>query len=76
MYSAVKIYVYMRDKKTLITTITPDSTGNFSIALAKGTYYVDMTHPPIGGITGVPKTLDILEGKTVTLLIKVDTGIR
>lgn len=76
MYAAAKIYIYTIDKKTLVTTITPDNMGNFLTTLAKGGYFIDMTRQPVGSISGVPRTVYILDGKTNMISIKVDTGIR
>lgn len=77
MFAARKIFVYAPDKKTLITTLTPDSGGKFFVSLPVGAYYVDMARGQgPGGITGVPVTIKIENGKTIILSIDVDTGIR
>ena len=76
MYAAAKVFVYQNDKKTLVTTITPDATGKFSITLPVGGYYIDMIKQSIGGTTGVPKNIEIVPGETVTLKLAVDTGLR
>ena len=76
MYAAAKVFVYSSDKKTLITTIIPDKDGKFSISLAEGKYFVDMTKQTMGGTYGVPVNIEIAGGKTVTLYPRVDTGLR
>lgn len=78
MYAARKVFVYKSsDKKNLVATLTPDADGKFSTTLPVGTYYLDMMHQQgPGGISGVPATIKILDGKTVELSISVDTGIR
>ena len=76
MYAAAKVFVYKMDKKTLVQTITPDKDGNFSIQLAPGSYFIDMIKQTMGGTTGVPTTITILPGGTVTLFLTVDTGLR
>lgn len=79
MFAARKIAVYRLDKKTLVRTITPNGTGGFSASLPLGNYYVDMASPRTGGpggATGVPATVTIKQGATVSLTISVDTGIR
>jgi hypothetical protein len=76
MYAARKVYVYTSDKKTLITTLTPDAQGKFSATLPQGVYYIDMEHSPVGSIVGVPKTVTIIVGQTTQIDISVDTGIR
>jgi hypothetical protein len=76
MYAAAKVFVYMPDKKTLVKTLTPDAQGKFSVTLPAGTYYIDMIHQTVGGTYGVPTTVTIASGQTVTLALKVDTGLR
>ena len=76
MYAAAKVFVYTADKKTLLKTITPDAEGNFSLSLSVGSYFIDMIHQRMGGTTGVPTTIIITSGKTTTLSLHVDTGIR
>ena len=76
MFLAHKIFVYAANKTKLIDVIIPDSMGQFSESIPAGRYYVDMTHQGIGKISGVPTTINIQPGKTVTLNIDVDTGIR
>lgn len=76
MYAAAKVFVYASDKKTLVKTLIPDAKGNFSTSLPTGVYYIDMTHQSIGGTFGVPATVTLTSGKTVTLSLRVDTGLR
>ena len=76
MYAAAKVFVYLTDKKTLIQTIIPDAQGKFSISLTTGTYYIDMAKQSMGGTYGVPTTVTISSGKTATLSLRVDTGLR
>ena len=76
MYAAAKVFVYKTDKRTLVTTITPDAKGNFSVDLPSGSYFVDMIHQSMGGTTGVPATITINAGQTYTLKLAVDTGLR
>ncbi len=76
MYAAAQIFVYLSDKTTFVTTIIPDKDGKFSISLPVGKYYIDMFHQSVGGTTGVPTTVNITSGKTVTLKLAVDTGLR
>ncbi len=76
MYAAAQVFVYLTDKATLVKTITPDPNGDFSISLSTGKYYIDMIHQRIGGTTGVPTTVSITKGGTVTLKLNVDTGLR
>lgn len=76
MYAAAKVFVYKMDKKTLVKTITPDANGRFSVSLPTGEYFIDMIHQRIGGTIGVPTTITIVSGKSVTLNLNVDTGLR
>ncbi len=76
MYTSKKIYIYKSDKKTLVKTIAPSAGGDFSTTLPIGNYYIDMDHQSVGGITGIPANIKIEGGKTITLDIDVDTGIR
>jgi hypothetical protein len=79
MFAARKIAVYKSDQTTLVTTITPNSQGKFSTPLAVGTYYVNMATPQTGGpgsVSGLPATITIKQGATVSLVVNVDTGIR
>lgn len=78
MFAARKIAVYKVDKKTLVTTVTPDGDGKFSTLLSTGSYYVDMadkTRGP-GGASGLPTAITIKQGATVHIEISIDTGIR
>lgn len=76
MFAAKKVFVYGSDKATLVATLTPDSDGKFSMPLPAGSYYADMTRQGVGRISGIPASFRIEDGKTTTLNIEVDTGIR
>ncbi len=76
MYAAAKVFVYKTDKKTLVKTITSGAQGSFSAHLPAGDYFIDMIHQRIGGTSGVPTTVSIIAGKSVTLNLSVDTGLR
>ena len=76
MFAARKVYVYETDRKTLVTEITPDANGEFNTSLPEGDFYVDMEHPRIGSISGVPATIHIDINTSATLHIDIDTGIR
>lgn len=76
MFAAHKVYVYVSNKTTLISTLTPDVQGKFSAVLGVGDYYVDVTHQSVGAIRGVPVTTHINANQTTTLSIDIDTGIR
>ena len=76
MLAARKIFVYASNRTSLIATLTPDGTGNFSASLPQGEYWVDMAHQRVGGISGVPTAVHMIAGGSVTLTIDIDTGIR
>ncbi|MDO8664235.1 MAG: hypothetical protein Q7K44_01640 [Candidatus Liptonbacteria bacterium] len=76
MFAARKVFVYNPDKKTLITTLTPDAEGKFIAKLGAGDYWIDMAHQGIGATRGVPVLLHIAAGGTTPIAIDVDTGIR
>lgn len=76
-YAARKVYVWAANRSRIIATLTPDANGRFSVLLPAGEYIVDVAHQPgPGGATGVPKTVVIAEGQTVSISIDIDTGIR
>ena len=76
MYAARKIFVYASDKKTLITTMTPNSQGKFTASLVEGDYFIDMEKSRVGSIVGVPKMVTVAQDVTTFINISVDTGIR
>ncbi|MCR4306558.1 MAG: Gmad2 immunoglobulin-like domain-containing protein [Candidatus Yonathbacteria bacterium] len=76
MFAARKVFVYLTDRKTLVTTLTPDGGGKFSATLPEGDYWVDMAHQGIGGTSDLPLQIHVKEGTPVVLTIDVDTGIR
>ncbi len=76
MFADRPISISKTDQATLVTTIIPGPTGEFSQELPAGQYYVSMAPQIMGSITGVPTTITITAGKTTTLNISVDTGIQ
>ncbi len=77
MYAARKVYVYKSDRKTLVTTLTPDSEGRFSTSLTVGGYYVDVEKSgPVENVIGAPTTVLIKWKVESTIHIEIDTGIR
>lgn len=76
MYAAHQVYVYDTSRTKIITTLIPDAQGNFTGTLFVGSYFVDVQHQAIGGVQGVPSTVEIKARKTTTINISIDTGIR
>ncbi len=78
MYAANQVFVYNSDRSKLIVTLTPDAQGKFSASLTSGTYIVDVKSQEsrVGSVSGVPTQILISNGKTETVTIRIDTGIR
>lgn len=76
MFAANKVFVYKNNTTQLVATLTPDAVGHFSGALTPGTYTVDVGHQAVGGARGVPVQVSVSAGKTATVNIDIDTGIR
>jgi hypothetical protein len=76
MFAAHPVTVYSENKATIIVVLTPDAQGHFSAVLGAGTYFVDTQHQAVGAVRGVPATIIIRPGQTVSLSIDIDTGIR
>ncbi len=75
-YKAWPIAVYTADKETKVTQIEPNLDGTYKINLSAGNYIVDLENQqPIGG-RNLPATISINSGRTTTLNIDIDTGIR
>ncbi len=75
-YKAWPVAVYTSDKKIKVTQIKPDLDGTYKIELSAGNYIVDLEkQQPFGG-RNLPATISINSGKTTTLNIDIDTGIR
>ncbi len=75
-YAARAIQVFAADGATLVTRvrITPD--GTYRVALAPGTYVVDIAPTGRDRARGLPATVAIASGQTVRLDIDIDTGMR
>jgi hypothetical protein len=76
MYATHSVFVYTKDRQTLLATLTPDAQGEFHATLPVGVYYVDTTHQTIGKVDGVPTVVSIVAGQSTLLTIAVDAGIR
>lgn len=75
-YEARKILVFRDDGKTFIKTLPIGGNGYYHTELNPGSYIVDINHAGIDRSAEVPARIDIRAGKTVTLNISIDTGIR
>jgi hypothetical protein len=76
MYAAHEVFVYDSTRSKLVITLIPDAQGNFSTLLPAGVYVIDVQHQSVGAVQGAPTTLTIAPGKTSTVSISIDTGIR
>ena len=74
-YKAWPIVVWTADKKTKIAKIQPELNGNYKIDLPEGSYIVALDKKHRFGMN-LPVPINIEPGKTLTLHIDIDTGIR
>ncbi len=77
-YKAWPIAVYTSDIKTKVTQIEPNLDGTYKIELSAGNYIVDLEKQQPFGMGGrnLPATISINSGRTTSLNIDIDTGIR
>lgn len=75
-YAARAIDVFAADGATLVTRVRINSDGTYRVALAPGTYVVDIARAGVDRARGLPTTVTIASGQTVRLDIDIDTGMR
>lgn len=75
-YAARMIIVYAKDGKTMVGESSIKVDGTYQIALPIGEFVVDLKKNWIDSSAEVPAKVMIKEGKTTTLNINIDTGIR
>ncbi len=76
-YTSREIIVYRTNHETIVATTHPDATGAYRFELRPGTYIVDLSSAGIGSFSkDLPREVRIESGKTITLDIAIDTGIR
>ena len=76
-YKAWPIAVYESDGKAKVAQIWPGIDGAYSLELPAGEYIVDFEKKTLGlGGGSLPADIIIVAGKTTTLDIDIDTGIR
>ncbi len=73
-YSSREVIVYKSDAITIKEKGKIDSAGNYKIALAPGSYFVQIKPAGIG--EGEKKPVTIKSSETTTLNFDIDTGIR
>ena len=75
-YAARQIVVYAADGQTEIARVQIGTDGNYQVALAPGTYVVDLIRSGIDSSKNLPAKVQIAAGQTTTLDVEIDTGIR
>jgi hypothetical protein len=75
-YETRKILVFRDDGKTLVKTVSISGKGYYRTELNPGSYVVDINDAGRDRSADVPATMAIRSGKTLTLNISIDTGIR
>lgn len=79
VFTSRHLLLYQSDGKTLIKEIPIQAAGYYGIynvSLAPGTYVVDYPKQGVGGARSLPATVKVEAGKTTTLDVDIDTGIR
>ena len=74
--TARSIDVSAADGKTLVANVKVSAECTYRVALAPGSYVVNIARTGIDRGTGLPKTVTIAGGQTVQLDVDIDTGIR
>jgi hypothetical protein len=79
VFTSRKLLLYEADGTTLVQEIPLQAAGYYGVyrvTLKPGTYVLDYPHQGVGGAKGLPATVEIRAGKTTTLDVDIDTGIR
>jgi len=76
VYAARQIVVFEADGETEVARLEIGPDGSYRAELPAGEYVVDINHAGIDFAKGLPATVNIEPGSTVTLDIDIDTGIR
>jgi hypothetical protein len=76
VYTSRGLNIYHSDGQTLYAQLKFQPDGTFSIFLPAGVYVIALIPNGIDHAEGLPETIRIEEGKTTTLAISIDTGIR
>jgi hypothetical protein len=79
VFTSRKLLLYEADGRTLIQEIPIEAAGYYgvyNVTLKPGTYVVDYPRQGVGGAKGLPATVKIEAGRTTTLDVDIDTGIR
>lgn len=79
VFTSRHLLLLQADGKTLVHEIAIQPAGYYGIynvSLAPGNYVLDYQMQRVGGAKGLPATVTIEAGKTTTLDVDIDTGIR
>jgi hypothetical protein len=76
VFTSRGLNIFAADGTTLIATLHYLKDGTYRIALAPGSYVLDMIALGMDRSQQLPATITIVSGETVTLNIEIDTGIR
>jgi hypothetical protein len=79
VFTSRHLLLYAADGMTLIEEIPVHAAGYYgvyNVTLKPGTYVLGYPQQGVGGARGLPATVVIDAGKTTTLDVDIDTGIR
>ena len=76
VYASRQIVVFKADSQSEVARLQINADGSYRAELPAGEYVVDINHAGIDSAVGLPATVNIEPGSTVTLNIDIDTGIR
>jgi hypothetical protein len=81
VFSSRHLVIYDESGKKLVrevyfTQIGDGATGYYTAQIAPGTYTIDINHNGIDRADGLPKKISVSADETITIDVKIDTGIR
>ncbi|MFH2021021.1 MAG: Kazal-type serine protease inhibitor [archaeon] len=75
IYDAWPLAVYGKEMSK-IADLSVDENGNFNIELSPGDYIIDLEEQPGFGSSNLPYEISVSLGKTIDVMLDIDTGIR
>ncbi len=79
VFTSRSLIVYEADSVTKVADVPIEAAGFhgiYSVSLSPGTYVLDVPRQGIGHASPLPKRVTIEAGKTTTVDVDIDTGIR
>jgi hypothetical protein len=79
VFTSRHLLLCQADGKTLVQEVNIQAAGYhgfYNISLRPGTYVLDYPAQGVGGAKGLPATVKVEAGRTTTLDVDIDTGIR